>query len=105
MQFKNREELLKFEANRKQYYDNWFKETRTTIGFYKQLFLETFHPEYRALRKKYENYLGGWYKDDNNIIYTNCMGCLSGMRFEPGTIVVDISNGDELAYEGVYVGQ
>lgn len=103
MQFENREELFKFERERKEYYDDWFWKTKTTIGFYKQWFLEIFNPKHRALKKKYDSYLGGWYKD-GNIIYTTCTSCLSDVSFEPGTIVYEIANGDELAWKGIYVG-
>lgn len=89
MQFKNKEELLEFERQREHYYNDWFKKTRTTCGFYKQLFLEIFHPEHRAIRKKYESYNGGWYRDESGIIYTTNIGCIDTSELKTGTIVCD----------------
>ena len=98
MQFKNREELLEFEASRKEYYNNWFKETRTTIGFYKQLFIETFHPEHRATRKKYESYCGGWYRD-GNMIFTNNICCIDDTELKVGTLVCNFETEEVCYYE------
>lgn len=88
MQFKNKEELLQFEKEREQYYSDWFRKTRTTIGFYKQWFLEIFHPEHRALKKKYDSYTGGWYRE-GNIIFTNNIACIDDSELKTGTIVCD----------------
>ena len=89
MQFKNKEELLRFEKEREEYYNNWFKRTKNNLfEFYKLLFLEIFHPKYRTIKKMYDNYNGGWYRGEDGIVYTTLLGCVECI--EHGTVVIQI---------------
>ena len=70
MQFESREALINYEKEREEYYRNWFEiSNKNLFEFYKLMFLETFHPKYRDIKKKYENYDGGWYRKGNNLIF------------------------------------
>ena len=67
MEFSSYDDMIKFEAERERFYldfidiCNSFDPLR--IKFYKRLFLETFHPQYRRLKKLYNSYYGGWWRD------------------------------------------
>ena len=87
MQFKNKEDLLKFEIEREEYYSNWFKRANNNLfEFYKLLFLETFHPKYRTIKKMYDNYNGGWYRGEDGIVYTTSLEYIEDI--DPGTVVI-----------------
>ena len=59
MQFESREALINYEKEREEYYRNWFEiSNKNLFEFYKLMFLETFHPKYRAINKTYLNYDG-----------------------------------------------
>lgn len=67
MEFSTYEEMIKFEAERERYYLNFIHICDSfdpfRFKFYKQLFLETFHPKYRFKKKLYDGYYGGWGRD------------------------------------------
>lgn len=69
MEFSSYEDMMKFEAEREKFYldliqiCNSFDPFR--LKFYKRLFIETFHPQYRSLKKMYDGYCGGWWRDNN----------------------------------------
>ena len=52
MQFESREALINYEKEREEYYRNWFEiSNKNLFEFYKLMFLETFHPKYRDIKK------------------------------------------------------
>lgn len=69
MEFSSYDDMIKFEAEREQFYLDFigicdsFDPFR--IKFYKRLFLETFHPKYRHQKKLYDSYRGGWWRDSD----------------------------------------
>lgn len=80
-EFKNREEMLNYEKQRDAYYKNWVSLSNSNLfGFYKLLFLELFHPKYRATKKEYNSYMGGWFRDENGFIHTNNLAIVSGAK-------------------------
>ena len=68
MEFTSKEEMLAYEKVRENYYRN-FLDARNTFGFYKLLFREIFVSKYRKLKKQYDDYCGGWYRDKDGIIH------------------------------------
>lgn len=67
-EFASRETMLEYEKEREQYYMDGISicNRRHIFAFYKTLFLETFHPKYRAIKKEYDGYCGGWWRNDKD---------------------------------------
>lgn len=65
-EFESRDAMLEYEKEREQYYMEGISvcNRRHIFEFYKMLFLETFHPRYRAIKKEYDSYCGGWWRND-----------------------------------------
>lgn len=104
MQFENREALINYEKERDEYYKNWFKTSNKNLfEFYKLMFLETFHPKYRELKKKYENYDGGWYRK-NNKIFTHYLFSIDTKDLNDGDICFELeSDYDENNIQSAYL--
>lgn len=68
MEFASKEEMFAYEKARENYYINFFN-TRSIFGFYKLLLKEIFIPKYRNLKKEYDNYTGGWWRDEKGFIH------------------------------------
>lgn len=68
MEFASKEEMLAYEKARENYYME-FLDARNTFKFYKLWFREIFVPKYRKLKKQYDGYCGGWYRDKDGIIH------------------------------------
>lgn len=69
MEFPNYMDMMEFEAAREKYYLDFIHICNSydplRLKFYKRLFLEAFHPKYRSLKKMYDGYIGGWWRDEN----------------------------------------
>lgn len=69
MEFPNYMDMMEFEAAREKYYLDFIHIFNSydplRLKFYKRLFLEAFHPKYRSLKKMYDGYIGGWWRDEN----------------------------------------
>ncbi len=69
MEFKSYEDMKRFEEERERYYRSYIHLCDSfdpfRVNFYKRLFLDTFHPKYRAAKKMYDKYYGGWWRDEN----------------------------------------
>ncbi|MGN0246510.1 MAG: hypothetical protein ACI4DK_11190 [Lachnospiraceae bacterium] len=91
MEFDSREAMLQFENDREQYFLDWIARcNRRNLGeFYKYLFLEAFHPKYRAIKKMYEEYDGGWYRDEHGWICTKYIGNIDSSNLKDGDICVE----------------
>lgn len=67
MEFSSYEDMKKFEAERERFYMDFINICESfdplRVKLYRRLFLETFHPKYRAQKKLYDNYYGGWWRD------------------------------------------
>ena len=73
MEFKNREEMIEFEEKRINYYlesINAIDQGRI-FTFYRLWLREIFVPKYRKLKKLYDSYSGGWYRDENGYIHAS----------------------------------
>ena len=70
MEFSSYDDMIKFEAERERFYLDFIGTCNSSgplrIKFYKRLFLETFHPKYRRLKKLYDSYHGGWWRDSDD---------------------------------------
>lgn len=68
MEFPSYKDMMEFEKERENFYLDFLHICDSfdpfRVGFYKRLFLETFHPKYRSLRKLYDGYYGGWWRDE-----------------------------------------
>lgn len=102
MEFSSREEMLKFEREREQYLMHWISISNRghLLEFYKLLILETFHPKYRAIKKKYEGYNGGWYRDKHGYPTSAYIWCIDQDRLSEGDICIE--RDDEAIY-GVFM--
>ncbi len=69
MEFSSYDDMIKFEAERERFYLDFIGTCDSfdplRIKFYKRLFLEAFHPKYRSLKKLYDSYYGGWWRDSD----------------------------------------
>lgn len=102
MEFASREEMLRFEREREQYLTEWIAiSNRRNLGtFYKRLFVEAFHPKYRAIKKMYEGYHGGWYRDEHGRPTSAHVWLIDTEKLSDGEICVER---DDTAIYGVYV--
>ena len=89
MEFNSKEEMFAYEKAREKYYME-FLNAGSTFEFYKLWLREIFIPKYRKLKKEYDHYCGGWYRDENNIIHASNIMCVDqGMIKEDDIIFVD----------------
>ena len=68
LEFNSKEEMIAYEREREKYYMQ-FLNTKSTFEFYRLWIKEIFNKEYRELKKKYDGYCGGWYRDEDGIIH------------------------------------
>ena len=73
MEFKNREEMIEFEEKRINYYLESINaiEQGRIFTFYRLWLREIFVPKYRKLKKLYDSYRGGWYRDEDGYIHAS----------------------------------
>lgn len=102
MEFASREEMLRFERERELYLLDWIEiSNRRHLGtFYKHLFLEALHPKYRAIKKMYEGYHGGWYRDEHGRPTSAHVWLIDTEKLFDGEICVE--RDDEAIY-GVFI--
>lgn len=70
-EFSSYDEMMRFERDQELYFIRYIKACEDPFKFYKQLFLETFHPKYRRIKKMYEEYAGGFWRDDHGYLCSN----------------------------------
>lgn len=104
MRFENREALINFEKEREEYYRRWLEiRKRDLFKFYKMMFLETFHTRYRSIKEKYENYDGGWYMNDNGVIFTNYLYSIDEKDLKEGDLCCELGDDcDENNIDRIY---
>lgn len=68
MEFASKEEMLAFEKAREDYYMKFINAG--VCELYALWFKEIFIPKYRKLKKEYDGYSGGWYRDEKGIIHS-----------------------------------
>lgn len=72
MEFASYEDMVRFEKEREKYYLDFIDLCNShdpfRIAFYKRLFLDAFHPRYRATKRMYDGYSGGFWRDDNGYL-------------------------------------
>ena len=102
MEFKSKEEMLDYEKAREDYYLESIRAVNEGhIGRFYYLWLrEIFIPKYRKLKKEYDNYSGGWYKDENGFIHTKHISFVDLDTLEKGSICIeeDVEN-----FKSIYV--
>lgn len=101
MQFKNREEMIEFEEKRINYYlesINAIDQGRI-FTFYKLWLREIFIPKYKKLKKLYDSYIGGWYRDENGYIHTKAIEYVDIEYIKDGEIILV----EDLDYNPYYV--
>ena len=69
MEFPSYEDMKRFEMKRERFYLDFLDICNSydplRFKFYKRVFLEAFHPKYRAQKKLYDGYYGGWWRDSD----------------------------------------
>lgn len=101
MQFKDREEMIEFEENRINYYlesINAIDQGRI-FTFYRLWLREIFVPKYKKLKKLYDSYTGGWYRDENGYIHTKAIEYVDIEDIKDGEIILV----EDLDYNPYYV--
>lgn len=88
MEFVSKEEMLAYEKDREAYYMQ-FLNTKSIFKFYKLLFREIFVPKYRKLKREYDSYRGGWYRDEEGIIHAVDVSFVDLDRIDNGTICIE----------------
>lgn len=90
-EFTNREAMLQYEKEREQYYMDGISicNRHHIFEFYKMLFLETFHPKYRAIKKEYDNYSGGWWRNDKGWACADYIQAINPNQLYNGTICLE----------------
>lgn len=64
-EFSSREEMIKFEQERETYYMSQIRAIdKNPFACYKQMLLNIFSPKHRAQKKLYDEYSGGWWRDE-----------------------------------------
>ena len=89
MEFKNREEMIEFEEKRINYYlesINAIDQGRI-FTFYRLWLREIFIPKYRKLKKLYDSYSGGWYRDEEGYIHTKAIEFVNEEYLNNGEII------------------
>lgn len=93
MQFESREALINYEKEREEYFRNWHAiSNKNLFEFYKLMFLETFHPKYRSIKKKYENYNGGWYRREDGVIFTRFISLIDIKELKDGDVCCELES-------------
>lgn len=100
-EFESEEALIQFEKERQEYYIRQLDEIhRNRLNCYKHIIQEYLTSKGRQLRKLYDNYLGGYWKDANGYIYTHNIHLLvDDGRFKSGQLAIE-KHGDLVT--GVY---
>jgi hypothetical protein len=90
-EFVSREAMLEYEKEREQYYMDGISicNRRHIFQFYKMLFLETFHPKHRAIKKEYDNYCGGWWRNDKGWACADYIQCIDPSRLCDDTVCLE----------------
>lgn len=101
-EFSSRDEMRRFEQEREDYLMEGIRLCdRSHLGaFYKQLFLETFHPKYRAIKNYYEDYRGGYWRDEHGYICAEHTGNIDIEKITDGEFC--IIRDDDAIYD-IYV--
>lgn len=88
IEFNSKEEMITYEKDRENYYMQ-FLNTKNTFEFYKLWFKEIFNKKYRELKREYDGYCGGWYRDKDDIIHALDISCIDLGRIKNGDICID----------------
>lgn len=93
MEFSSYEDMIKFEADREQFYLDFLSICDSydpfRFKFYKRLFLETFCPKYRSQKKLYDNYYGGWWRDSDGHPCANLIQLIDIDSVSDGEICIE----------------
>ena len=87
IEFNSKEEMIAYEKDREEYYMQ-FLNAKNTFEFYKLWFKEIFNKEYRELKKKYDGYCGGWYRDKDGVIHAVDVCFIDSDRVKNGEICI-----------------
>ena len=90
MEFSSRQEMLAYEKAREDYYTEYINAVeRRQIGkFYKLWLREIFVPKYRKLKKEYDEYRGGWWRDEHGIVHAKSIWLVDTNKIADGTICI-----------------
>lgn len=102
IEFNSKEEMIAYEKDREKYYMQ-FLNTKNTFEFYKLWFKEVFTKEYKELKKKYDGYCGGWYRDVDDIIYAPDISCIDLGRIKNGDICIDHCDKVNVFYNNIWM--
>lgn len=87
MEFASKEEMLAYEKAREDYYMKFINAG--VCKLYALLFKKIFIPKYRKLKKEYDGYLGGWYRDEKGFIHSKYIFCVDLDKVKNGDICIE----------------
>lgn len=87
MNFASQKEMLAYEEQREKYYMEYIKAN--VFKLYKLLLRDIFVRKYRLLKKEYDNYIGGWYRDQVGIIHANHIWLIDIDKIKDDEICID----------------
>lgn len=95
MEFESRAAMLAYEKARADYYMETINAVnRGQLGrFYKLWLREIFVPTYRKIKKEYDSYRGGWWRDENGVIHTDHLFNVDSDKISSGTICITPQEG------------
>jgi hypothetical protein len=91
-EFKTLEEKNLFEENRINYYLE--RVTVSAWKCYKYLFIDYFTPSGRKMRKLYDNYDGGYYRDKKGYIHIDMIGLIPLDNLSDGEVIIEDPTND-----------
>ena len=91
MEFASKKDMLAYENAREDYYSEFINAIeRKQIGkFYKLWLRELLVSKYKKLKKEYNEYVGGWWRDENALIRTKNIWCIDVNKIPNGTICIE----------------
>lgn len=87
MEFASKEEMLAYEEQRERYYMEYLNAS--VFKIYKLLLRDIFIRKYRLLKKEYDSYFGGWYRDRIGIIHSERISIIDISKIKDNEICID----------------
>lgn len=87
MEFTSKEEMMEYEEQREKYYMEYLNAS--VFKIYKLLLRDIFICKYRLLKKEYDSYFGGWYRDQVGVIHSARISIIDTSKIKDNEICID----------------
>ena len=92
-EFSSLEEMVKFEQEREAYYMAQIRAIdKNPFACYKQIILDIFSPKHKALKKLYDGYSGGWWRDEYGRPCAKHINFIDVNAIKPGEICFEVNS-------------